>query len=72
VLWVLKHLIAKHGTAKRIKVDNGRGRLVRSLLPMARELSMVNEIEFKHIEPAKLTPNAVVAAVELSGSIKPN
>jgi hypothetical protein len=39
---------------------------------MARELSMVNEIEFKHIEPAKLTPNAVVAAVELSGSIKPN
>jgi len=56
VIWVLRHLISKHGKPKKIRMDNGPEFVAK----IAQEWSVVNDIEFKYIQPGKPMQNAYI------------
>lgn len=56
VIWVLKHLVNKHGKPKVIRMDNGPEFIAK----IAQEFSETQAIEFRYIQPGKPTQNAII------------
>ena len=56
MLWVLRHLVARHGKPQKIRMDNGP----EFIAQIAQVWSDANEIEFKYIQPGKPSQNAYI------------
>ena len=56
IIWVLRHLVNKHGKPTQIRMDNGPEFIGK----ITQDWSKFNEIDFKYIQPGKPTQNAYI------------
>ena len=56
VIWVLRHLVNRHGKPAKIRMDNGP----EFIAEIAKKWSVANDIEFKYVQPGKPMQNGYI------------